>query len=61
MVKMLAGFYTGRMMERYCPDAGALNTEVMWLIYALAAMISPIGLILAQKWVKRGFDKRAEA
>jgi len=56
MVKALAGLYTGRMMERYCPSEGALNTEAMWLIYALVAMISPVGLIIAQKWVKKGFE-----
>jgi MFS family permease len=56
MVKMLAGLYTGGMMERYCPDpdTGVLNTEAMWLIYACIAMISPVGLILAQKWVRKG-------
>jgi hypothetical protein len=52
----LAGLYTGRMMARYCPAEGALNTETMWLIYALVAMLSPVGLVLAQKWVRKGFD-----
>jgi MFS family permease len=56
MVKALAGLYTGRMMARYCPAEGALNTETMWLIYALVAMLSPVGLVLAQKWVRKGFD-----
>jgi MFS family permease len=55
MVKALAGLYTGRMMERYCPAEGALNTESMWLIYALVAMISPVGLIVARKWVLKGW------
>jgi MFS family permease len=54
MVKALAGLYTGRMMERYCPSEGLLNTEAMWLIYAMVAMISPVGLILAKRWVQRG-------
>jgi POT family proton-dependent oligopeptide transporter len=54
MVKALAGLYTGRMMERFCPAEGALHTESMWLIYALVAMVSPFGLILGKKWVQRG-------
>ncbi len=54
MVKALAGLYTGRMMQQYCPAEGTLNTESMWLIYALVAMISPIGLIVAKKWVDKG-------
>jgi len=56
MVKALAGLYTGRMMERYCPADGALNTETMWLIYALIATLSPVGMVVAQKWVRKGFD-----
>jgi MFS family permease len=58
LVKTLAGLYTGRMMERYCPAEGALNTETMWLIYALIAMISPVGLILSRRWVVRGLKTR---
>lgn len=60
MVKALAGLYTGRMMERYCPAEGAINTEPMWLVYALIAMVSPVGLIVAQKWVLKGFRTRSE-
>lgn len=55
MVKALAGLYTGRMMERFCPAEGALNTETMWLMYALVATVSPVGLLLGRKWVQRGF------
>jgi len=58
MVKSLAGLYTGRMMQRYCPAEGALNTEMMWLIYALVAMISPVGLILARNRVAKGLQTR---
>jgi POT family proton-dependent oligopeptide transporter len=54
LVKAMAGLYTGRMMERFCPAEGAHHTEAMWLVYALVAMISPVGLILAQRWVRRG-------
>jgi len=53
-VKAVAGLYTGRMMATYCPAEGPMRTEAMWLIYALIAMISPVGLILARKWVMRG-------
>jgi hypothetical protein len=59
MVKALAGLYTGRMMERFCPAEGAMNTETMWLIYALVAMVSPVGLLIARKWVQKGFGTHA--
>ncbi|MBT8072752.1 MAG: MFS transporter [Xanthomonadales bacterium] len=54
MIKFIAGWYTGRMMDIYCPAEGALNTETMWLIYGLVAMVSPVALVLAGKWVQKG-------
>ena len=57
MIKFIAGWYTGRMMDIYCPAEGPLNTETMWLIYGLVAMISPVALVLAGRWVSRGLQK----
>ena len=59
MIKFIAGWYTGRMMDIYCPAEGAQNTETMWLIYGLIALISPVALVLAGKWVKKGIDGKA--
>jgi POT family proton-dependent oligopeptide transporter len=61
MIKFIAGWYTGRMMDIYCPAEGALNTEAMWLIYGLVAMISPVVLVLAAKWVGKGLKEKAAA
>lgn len=58
MIKFIAGWYTGRMMDIYCPAEGPLNTETMWLIYGLVAMISPIALVLAGKWVQKGLKEK---
>ena len=57
MIKFIAGWYTGRMMDIYCPAEGALNTETMWLIYGLVAMISPVALVMAGKWVRKGLPR----
>ncbi len=57
MIKFIAGWYTGRMMDIYCPAEGALNTETMWLIYGLVAMISPVALVMAGKWVRKGLQR----
>jgi POT family proton-dependent oligopeptide transporter len=57
MIKFIAGWYTGRMMDIYCPAEGAQNTETMWLIYGLVAMISPIVLVMAGKWVRKGLQE----
>ncbi len=59
MIKFIAGWYTGRMMDIYCPAEGALNTETMWLIYGLVAMISPIALVMAGKWVRKGLQRES--
>jgi len=59
MIKFIAGWYTGRMMDIYCPAEGVLNTETMWLIYGLIAMISPVALVLAGKWVKKGIEAKS--
>ncbi len=59
MIKFIAGWYTGRMMDIYCPADGPLNTEAMWLIYGLVAMVSPVLLVLAAKWVQKGMQQEA--
>ena len=59
MIKFIAGWYTGRMMDIYCPADGPLNTETMWLIYGLVAMVSPVLLVLAAKWVQKGIQEQA--
>jgi len=46
------------MMDIYCPAEGAQNTEMMWLIYGLVALISPVALVLAGKWVRKGLQQK---
>jgi hypothetical protein len=46
----------------YCPAdtlPSDMNTETMWLIYGAIAMISPVGLIVARKWMIKGFKTKA--
>ena len=45
------------MMDIYCPAEGPLNTEAMWLIYGLVAMISPVALVMASRWVRKGIQQ----
>ncbi|CAN5702710.1 hypothetical protein BH09MYX1_BH09MYX1_16480 [soil metagenome] len=54
LAKGTTGLYSGWMLERYCPKVGPQHTETMWLIYGLIALATPIGLVLARGWVKRG-------
>jgi POT family proton-dependent oligopeptide transporter len=50
LTKVFTGWYSGWFLARYCPATGPQNTEFMWLVYALIAIVSPIGLILGQRW-----------
>ncbi|MBU1707285.1 MFS transporter, partial [bacterium] len=54
LAKFVTGFYSGSMLERFCPESGALDTGTMWLVYGIIACISPIGLIAARKWIAKG-------
>ena len=63
LTKFGTGLYSGYFVEKYIPkpETGLpTNTEFMWLIYALIAMISPIALILARRWMMAGMKQRHE-
>lgn len=63
LTKVITSLYSGWFLMKYCPSdtpVSDLNTETMWLIYGLIAMISPIGLILAKKWMQKGFKVKHE-
>lgn len=57
LTKMLTGLYSGAFVARYlpCPDTGMpIESGKLWLIYAFIAMVTPIALILARKWMLTG-------
>ncbi len=61
LTKFGTGLYSGYFVEKYIPkpETGLpTNTEVMWLIYAIIAMVSPVALILARKWMMAGMKER---
>jgi len=51
--------YSGWMMDKYCPLEGEKNTRFMWLIFGLIAITSTLLLLLAKRWVGKGFKERA--
>ena len=61
LTKMITAMYSGYVIARYCPRP-ELNlpqsTGSMWLIYAFIAMISPIALVLARKWMAKGMTRQ---
>jgi len=58
MTKLITGMYSGWFLSHYCPAQGAQNTEAMWLIYSLIACSSPVGLLLAKRWVGKSITDR---
>jgi len=62
LTKVITSLYSGWFLMNYSPadtPPAELNTETMWLIYALIAMVSPVGLVLARKWMRKGFKTKA--
>ncbi|OGR61288.1 MAG: hypothetical protein A2X36_10595 [Elusimicrobia bacterium GWA2_69_24] len=51
LAKFTTGLYSGRMIEVFVPKTGVHDTSTLWLIYACVACITPIGLVLARKWL----------
>jgi len=54
LTKVVTGLYSGLLITKYCPlpESGiAQQTGKMWMINAIIAMVSPIALIVAKKWM----------
>ncbi len=51
--------YSGWMMDRYCPAQGPKDTQTMWLIFAIIAMMSTVMLIAAKGWLGKDFKTKA--
>ncbi|MGD9328576.1 MAG: MFS transporter [Cyclobacteriaceae bacterium] len=64
LTKIITALYSGWFLMRYCPadtPPSEMNTEVMWLIYGLIAISSSFGLIVARKWMLKGFKIKHES
>ena len=57
LAKSTTGWYSGAMLNSFVPTEGPQDPNTMWMIYALIALISPIGLLLGKKWVEKGVQK----
>jgi MFS family permease len=62
LTKVVTSLYAGWFLMHYCPAGvppSQTHTETMWFIYGLIAILSPIGLFLARKWMMKGFKTQA--
>ncbi len=62
LTKVITGFYSGWFLMQYVPRGvtpADMNTGTMWFIYGLIAMTTTLGLVLAKKWMIKGFKTKA--
>jgi MFS family permease len=63
LTKVITSLYSGWFLMQYCPadvPPAEMNTETMWFVYGLIAMASPVGLLMARRWMIRGFKIKHE-
>jgi MFS family permease len=61
LTKVITSLYSGWFLMNYVPmntPPDQMNPEMMWLIYGMIAMVSPIGLILAKGWMGKAMEKK---
>ncbi len=51
LAKTVTGTFAGAMVDSYIPAEGVQDPGTLWAIYGAIAMISPIGLLAARKWL----------
>jgi MFS family permease len=49
--KLLVGT-AGWLLAAFCPEVGPRHSGMMWLIFALAASVAPIGLIVLRRYIR---------
>jgi len=52
LAKFFVGGSSGWLLARYCPETGARNPQMMWLIIGAMALVTPLGAILFRKYIQ---------
>ncbi len=57
LTKMLVPFYSGASLAKWCPmpGQGELHTGMMWLVFGLIAISSPVSLLVVKGWLGKDF------
>jgi MFS family permease len=56
LTKMITGLYAGWFLMHYIPEEGVLNSGAMWFWHGVIAVTTPVMLVLATRWMRRGFS-----
>jgi hypothetical protein len=54
LAKATTGWYSGAVLDHFVPPSGPQDPGTMWMIYGLIAVVSPVCLLLARRWVEGG-------
>ncbi|HMV68920.1 MAG TPA: MFS transporter, partial [Myxococcota bacterium] len=54
LAKFTTGLYSGTMLAAFVPKDGPQDSSTLWLVYACVALTSPVGLVLARRWLLAG-------
>ena len=60
LTKMVTGLYAGWFLMQYVPEEGVLQTGTMWFWHGVIAIITPIALLLATRWMRSSFEPTTE-
>jgi MFS family permease len=52
VAKFFVGSISGFLLARYCPAEGPRDSQTIWLIVGLMALITPVGLLLARRYIQ---------
>ena len=55
LTKMITGLYAGWFLLHYIPEGGPMHSGAMWFWHGIIAIVTPILLILASRWMRKGF------
>lgn len=58
IAKSTTGFYSGWVLEHFVPKDGPKSSGTMWLFYGAFGMLTPVGLVLAAKWLRAGMGTK---
>lgn len=51
VAKTITGFYAGALLDTFVPVQGAQAPGTLWMIHGAVGLVSPIGLLLARRWL----------
>mmetsp|Transcript_12510 Transcript_12510/g.30189 ORF Transcript_12510/g.30189 Transcript_12510/m.30189 type:complete len:690 (-) Transcript_12510:3672-5741(-) len=53
LAKLPVGFLSGLLLQRYCPEDGERNSQVMWLIIGLITATSPVFMTCCWRYISQ--------